>query len=228
MEKKFFFLVCLFLLTMIGCQEERIVPGPDPVLKSTLTAWALPESVAYKGTVTIYWQSENLSCLSINGRVYLELTGSVAMTGLVKDTVFNFKGTSIDGLWLNESIHIKVGPAPVVITPITAKDTLCSMYWMLTEERVFFKGEWWETILGEARRTNKLHFYADGKLENISKDNVVVANGDYEIRGDSLRMGNYWFKFLLTNKNDTVKFSRIRIAEADTTVNVWTGYHDVD
>jgi hypothetical protein len=206
--RKFFInlliMTSLFLLTaiLIGCRNDDEV-NPDPVvLKSFLTAWATPESVAYNGSATVSWEAKNVTTLYFNGvKIYdlgnitstVSKTGVIPVSGLVKDSVFEFTGMGADGnLLYPKSITVKVGPAPVVVLS-TKRDTMKA--WVYAKP--------WRIVDNETRKpdgtfiskkglpekywTALTYYYSDGTGEMYwypyGKEDLA-ANGKWDISED--------------------------------------------
>lgn len=119
--------IVIFSLLFISCEKDQSSSEKkDDVQPSgKLMVTVSPDSVAYKGTSTVSWNSENLKSLNINGQhqsdipVYIngvrypdKTLGTIVLYSLVKDTTFNFNGEGLDGKTLSNIKKIKVGPKP--------------------------------------------------------------------------------------------------------------------
>ena len=167
MKTKFLFFVSLFLLTIYGCQED-VVPEVviPPVQKSSLEAWASPESVAYNGSATISWQSKNVTSLFVNGvKVSNMSLGTLSVSGMVRDSIFNFAGTGIDGNAITKSLTIKVGLAPAPTKLDTMKSLLGFSPWRMIKSIWFDGSTWVELGLSDLQLRQLWTFLPNGKYK---------------------------------------------------------------
>lgn len=112
------FILIIFLLAINGCKKEAKEP-----LIVTAEAYALPASVAYGGSTTLYWNSTNVISVTKDGTALPTTSGSEDLTSLKKDTTFSFVFKGTDGNIVTKSFLI-----PVAVKPIPTKvDTLMSL-----------------------------------------------------------------------------------------------------
>jgi hypothetical protein len=184
------FTVLLLSIITIGCkygfevpEEEPVVP--DPVVEAN--AYALPESIQYSGTTTIYWNSLNATSVTFNG-VPIWTSGSKTLTSLLKDTSLILKFNGYNGQVITKSVSIEVAE-PVIVAP-TMYDTISSLYWVFQVVKGLINGEWLSAYFDEDMRTRKLFFYKNKNYEIFKKDGTLIGNGKYEIKQNILELNN--------------------------------------
>jgi hypothetical protein len=195
-------ILVVFLLTLSiwGCRYDHVVPEPESVYNPVVeaNAYALPESIPYAGTTTIYWKSENVTLVTINDVPVSSLSGSKTLDSVVKDTTLNFKFTTYNRQVITKSVSIEVAE-PVIVVP-TRTDTLCERYWMMVSSKIFSQGNWYTVNLDEDRLTRKLYFYKNGFYEVFKKDGSTVGNGYWNFVGqDSIKIGGPTYGYQLTD-----------------------------
>ena len=213
--------IFFLLFTINGCRIEDdlipivVEPKPEPVVVKG-NAYALPESISYAGSTTLYWETNNVASATVNN-IAIPINGSKLLEGITSDTtfVFNFTGTNKEVK--TDTVKIKVAP-PIVVLP-TRTDTLCSRYWMLVSSKIFYQNSWLTVNLDEDRLTCKLYFHKNLFFEQFNKDGKLVSNGQWNWIGkDSILIGDQRYKYQLT---DT---TFVRSERDETDIDIYKGY----
>jgi len=222
-------ILVVFLLTLSiwGCRYDHVVPEPEPVYNPVVeaNAYALPESIPYAGTTTIYWKSENVTLVTINDVPVSSLSGSKTLDSVVKDTTLNFKFTTYNGQVITKSVSIEVAEPPVIVAP-TMYDTISSLYWVFQVNKSLVNNEWLLFYFDEDMRTRKWFFYKDKTYSIFSQEkNEIVGGGKYDIRKDTLVLNegdeNLKFKISLSDTISTMFLYNID----STSINFYIGYN---
>ena len=192
------FIGILSLTIFISCEKDA-EPIPELVnLVPVAKVWALPESIPYAGTTTIYWNTSNVASATVNN-ISIPTNGSCLLEGLVSDTTFTFK-------------FISSGKKTEIDTVVTVKvakptiyDTISSLYWVFQVSKGLINGKWESFYFDEDMRTRKWFLYKDKTYEEFKKDGSRIGEGTYEIRKDTLELNNdNYCKFKLSLIDSTL------------------------
>lgn len=199
----FLILGCCFALIFNYCSNPNETipepePKPDPVIE--VSAYALPESISYASSTTIYWKTKNVTSVTLNGNP-VSVNGPKDILDLKKDTMIILRFVGYNGQIITKSVQITVAE-PIVVFP-TAIDTFSSRYWMFIVTHSFFDGKWNDFYFDEDIRTRRWFFYKNKTYEKIKKDGSIVENGVYDIKKDTLILNNgdgkFKFKIFLSD-----------------------------
>ena len=219
--------VVLFLLIIIlgSCKYDFVVPEPEPVKPDPVVevnAYALPESISYAGTTTLYWTSKNVTSVTLND-IPVSVNGPKTLEALTVDTVFTLKFTGYNGQVITKSVSIAVAE-PIIVLP-TRTDTICGRYWMLTGGKTFIDSVWNERKFDEDKLSRKWYFYKNGVWKLFNKDGVLIGEATCRITQDSVIIANDKAKIVsLTDTSLVLSATYLNFEKYITTVTEFRGY----
>lgn len=113
MKAKIFILTVFLLINIIGCKEDIIPVPPEVTAPVVAEAYASPSVILYNGSTTLFWESKNVTSVTINDIPVSNTTDSKSLKALTKDTIFNLKFIGENKQVVLKSVKITVG-LPVV------------------------------------------------------------------------------------------------------------------
>lgn len=209
-----FFVVAFIAVVIYRCSPSATT---EPEIKTVAEAkaWVEPPTIVpYGGNATLFWESTNVTSVTINGtQVPNPNKGSEELKSLTSNIshILVFKG--IDGQLITKTVDIIVEAKPIP----TRTDTLCAKPLYPTEEKVLVDGKWTYTNLYEIEKNSPLYFYPNGKYERIKPDGTLMANGTWSWSGpNTINMDGGIFKYSLT-ATEFMRFQR-----DDTIIEIYT------
>lgn len=207
MNKNWMMMLVLCTIFFWGCKDEHTpvkeVTIPDPECE----AYASPSVILYNGSTTLFWDSKNVTSVTINDIPVSSTTGSKSLKALTKDTLFTVKFIGENKQVVFKFVKITVG-LPVVTgdawvsLPRIYNGGSTTLIWESSKDvtSVIINGILAPTTTGsiEVKALKKdtafvltfigINGLLISKVVNVT---VIIYNPD-QARTDSLCLNKYW------------------------------------